>query len=233
MAATADGLPALRGARVHEIATPLGPARAHVYPPAAGLRSALGTLLLGHGAGGGIEAPDLRAAARSAVAAGWVVALVEQPWRVAGRKVAPLPPRLDEGWTAVVDTLGRGRGRLPAPHVFGGRSAGARVACRLASPLGAKAVVALAFPLHPPGKPEKSRVAELVGAVTSGLPVLVVQGERDPFGTPEQIRAALPRAARGGVRLVAVAGDHGLKPGAGAAADAVRDFLADLTAAGA
>jgi predicted alpha/beta-hydrolase family hydrolase len=229
MTPASDGLPALRAGQVREIATPLGPARAHLYPPTGGLRAAVGTLLLGHGAGGGVDAPDIRAAARAAVAAGWAVALVEQPWRVAGRKVAPPPPRLDEGWTAVVDALGHGRGRLPAPYVFGGRSAGARVACRLAAPLGAKAVVTLAFPLHPPGKPERSRVAELLGAVTAGLPVLVVQGERDPFGTPEEVRAALPRAARRGVRLVAVPGDHGLKPGAVAAGAAVRDFLTDLS----
>lgn len=227
--------PALRAGSVREIDTPLGPARAHVYAPPTGVRSGVGTLLLGHGAGGGIDAPDLRAAARAAVDAGWVVCLVEQPWRVAGRKVAPLPPRLDEGWTAVVAALAAGRSRLPAPFAFGGRSAGARVACRLAAPLGAKAVVALAFPLHPPGRPEKSRLAELLGAVTAGVPALVVQGERDPFGTPEELAAALPKGARArgsglrGVRLVGVPGDHGLKPGAETAATAVRAFLVQVS----
>lgn len=241
----AASFPALRAGSVREIETPLGPARVHVYAPPSGVRSGVGTLLLGHGAGGGIQAPDLRAAARAAVDAGWVVGLVEQPWRVAGRKVAPLPPRLDEGWTAIVAALTAGRGRLPAPYVFGGRSAGARVACRLAAPLGAKAVVALAFPLHPPGRPEKSRLAELMGAVTAGVPVLVVQGERDAFGTPDELAAALPRGARSkepgarskeaglrGVRLVGVAGDHGLKPGAEPGAEAVRAFLSELSAPG-
>jgi hypothetical protein len=89
--------------------------------------------------------------------------------------------------------------------------------------------VTLAFPLHPPGKPEKSRIAELLAPVTVGLPLLAVQGERDPFGTPEEVRAALPPGVRKGVRLVAVAGDHGLKPGVVAAGAAVRDFLDDLS----
>ena len=227
-----------------QISTPLGPARVHVARASAALSAEQpphGTLLLGHGAGGGIGAADLQAVARRALADGWTVALVEQPWRVAGRKVATPPPQLDVGWTAVVEGVDRGRARLPRPFVFGGRSAGARVACRLAGPLGAAAVVALAFPLHPPGRPERSRLAELVGAVEAGLPVLVVQGERDPFGSPAELRAALaagrPATSRRGggpgrlvhrVRLVAVPGDHGLKGSAGAAADAVQAFLAEL-----
>jgi predicted alpha/beta-hydrolase family hydrolase len=232
-----------------EIGTPLGPARVHVARPrsaseSGGVDPARGTLLLGHGAGGGIGAADLQAVARRALADGWTVALVEQPWRVAGRKVATPPPQLDIGWTAVVEGLDRSRGKLPRPFVFGGRSAGARVACRLAGPLGAAGVVCLAFPLHPPGRPERSRLAELVGAVESGAPVLVVQGERDPFGSPAEVRAALanelPAKARravgsgrrertgGPVTLVGVPGDHGLKGSAGAAADAVQEFLAAL-----
>jgi predicted alpha/beta-hydrolase family hydrolase len=241
-----------------QISTPLGPARVHVARASALLSTGLsgelpggtrprGTLLLGHGAGGGIGAADLQAVARRALADGWTVALVEQPWRVAGRKVATPPPQLDVGWTAVVEGVDRGRARLPRPFVFGGRSAGARVACRLAGPLGAAGVVALAFPLHPPGRPERSRLAELVGAVEAGVPVLVVQGERDPFGSPAELRAALAaglsaQARRGGgpgrrvpqvhlaVQLVAVPGDHGLKGSAGAAADAVQRFLADVSA---
>lgn len=136
-------------------------------------------LAAGHGAGGGIEARDLQALAAALPAHGVSVALVEQPWRVAGKKLAPAPKTLDTGW----------RGLWPAlatpglPVVAGGRSAGARVACRTATELGAHAVLALSFPLHPPGKPEKSRKDELLG---SGVPTLVVQGGHDPFGRPAE-----------------------------------------------
>ena len=136
-------------------------------------------LAAGHGAGGGIEARDLQALAAALPAHGVSVALVEQPWRVAGKKLAPAPKTLDSGW----------RGLWPAlaapglPVVAAGRSAGARVACRTATELGAHAVLALSFPLHPPGKPEKSRKDELLG---SGVPTLVVQGGHDPFGRPAE-----------------------------------------------
>ncbi|MFE7790933.1 alpha/beta family hydrolase [Streptomyces sp. NPDC057460] len=136
-------------------------------------------LAAGHGAGGGIEARDLQALATVLPAHGVSVALVEQPWRVAGKKLAPAPKTLDTGW----------RGLWPAlaapglPVVAAGRSAGARVACRTATELGAHAVLALSFPLHPPGKPEKSRKDELLG---SGVPTLVVQGGHDPFGRPAE-----------------------------------------------
>ncbi|MFC5212429.1 alpha/beta family hydrolase [Streptomyces coerulescens] len=149
-----------------------------------------------HGAGGGIGARDLVALAAVLPAHGVTVALVEQPWRVAGKKVAPAPKTLDVGW----------RGLWPAlaapglPVISGGRSAGARVACRTAVGLGAHAVLALSFPLHPPGKPEKSRAEELLG---SGVPTLVVQGGNDPFGKPEEF-------PDGDFELVEVAyGDHG------------------------
>jgi predicted alpha/beta-hydrolase family hydrolase len=221
-----------------EIGTPLGPARVHVARPEVGPtdRGPLGTVLLGHGAGGGIGAADLQAVARRALAAGWAVGLVEQPWRVAGRRVATPPPQLDIGWTEVVRALDKGRWRLPRPYVFGGRSAGARVACRLAGPLEAAAVVALAFPLHPPGRPERSRLPELLGAVEAGVPLLVVQGERDPFGSPDEVRAGLAepvtQVARGAgvAQVVGVPGDHGLKGSAGAAADAVEAFLLHVSA---
>ncbi|MGW5326886.1 alpha/beta hydrolase family protein [Streptomyces sp. NPDC004014] len=136
-------------------------------------------LAVSHGAGGGVEARDLQALARTLPGHGVTVALVEQPWRVAGKKLAPAPKTLDTGW----------RGLWPAlaapglPVVSGGRSAGARVACRTAAELGAHAVLALSFPLHPPGRPEKSRAAELLGA---GAPTLVVQGGNDPFGRPAE-----------------------------------------------
>jgi predicted alpha/beta-hydrolase family hydrolase len=208
--------------RVIEVATPFGPARVQLWAPGS---APVGRLMLGHGAGGGIGAPDLVAARRTAVAAGWLAMLVEQPWRVAGKRIAPAPARLDIGWLAVAEGLQRledagedlGQGR---PLVVGGRSAGARVACRTAAQLGAVAVVGLAFPLHPPGRPEKSRAAELGAPPAAGLPVLVIQGERDPFGVPAEIAAlALP-----GVEVVGVPGDHTLArtvAGAGAVAAAL------------
>ncbi|GGT39490.1 alpha/beta hydrolase family protein [Streptomyces purpureus] len=134
-------------------------------------------LALGHGAGGGTEARDLQALAAELPADGVSVALVEMPWRVAGKKVAPAPKTLDAGWREVWPALAKGA----VPVVAGGRSAGARVACRTAAELGARAVLALSFPLHPPGRPESSRAGELLGA---GLPTLVVQGGNDPFGKP-------------------------------------------------
>lgn len=133
-------------------------------------------LVLGHGAGGGVDAPDLVAVHDAAVAAGVRVALVTQPYRVAGRR-APAPAgHLDEAWTTVVGAL-----RVPEmPLILGGRSSGARVACRTAPTLGATGVLALAFPLHPPGRPEKSRAGEL----PTSIPTLVLNGDRDPFGVP-------------------------------------------------
>ncbi|MFJ4002880.1 alpha/beta family hydrolase [Streptomyces sp. NPDC090023] len=152
-------------------------------------------LAVSHGAGGGIEARDLQALAAALPAHGVNVALVEQPWRVAGRKVAPAPKTLDTGWRGLWPALTR----PGLPVISGGRSAGARVACRTATELGAHAVLALSFPLHPPGKPEKSRAAELLGA---GVPTLVVQGGNDPFGRPEEF-------PEGGFALVEVPyGDH-------------------------
>ncbi|TLS42309.1 hydrolase [Streptomyces montanus] len=153
-------------------------------------------LALSHGAGGGIEARDLRALAAELPAHGVTVALVEQPWRVAGKKLAPAPKTLDVGWRGIWPALAR----PGLPVVAGGRSAGARVACRTAAELGARAVLALGFPLHPPGKPEKSRAEELLGA---GVPTLVVQGGNDPFGKPAEF-------PYGAYDLVEVPyGDHG------------------------
>ncbi|WP_432160451.1 alpha/beta hydrolase family protein [Streptomyces sp. NRRL F-5630] len=157
------------------VATPQGPARIHWHPAA----KPHTVLALGHGAGGGIEARDLAALAASLPPHGVTVALVEQPWRVAGKKLAPAPRTLDAAWTALWPALAAPR----LPVVAGGRSAGARVACRTARDLGAAAVLALSFPLHPPGRPEKSRAGELLG---SGLPTLVVQGGNDPFGRPAE-----------------------------------------------
>lgn len=153
-------------------------------------------LAVSHGAGGGIEARDLVALAEVLPAHGVTVARVEQPWRVAGKKLAPAPKTLDTGWRGIWPALAKSG----LPVVSGGRSAGARVACRTAVELGAHAVLALSFPLHPPGKPEKSRAEELLG---SGVPTLVVQGGNDPFGKPEEF-------PDGEYELVEVPyGDHG------------------------
>jgi predicted alpha/beta-hydrolase family hydrolase len=202
---------------VREVATPLGPAHVHPSEPDGAVR---GTLVLGSGAGGGVDAADLVAVAGAGCAAGWRVLRVEQPWRVAGRRIAPAPPRLDEGWTAVLADL-RDAGELTGPLVLGGRSAGARVACRTASSAGAAGVLALAFPLHPPGRPEKSRAAELALA---GVPLLVVQGATDAFGRPAEVEAVLPT----GGRVQAVAGDHSLTRDVTAVATAAATWLGTL-----
>ncbi|MBB1252474.1 hydrolase [Streptomyces sp. OF3] len=191
--------------------TPVGDARISWYRAAApsGPRR---VLALGHGAGGGVEARDLRALAAALPALGCTVALVEQPWRVAGRKVAPAPKTLDAAWTALWPELAA----EGVPVVAGGRSAGARVACRTAADLGAAAVLALAFPLHPPGRPERSRAAELLAAPAAGLPTLVVQGDRDSFGRPEEFPAA------DGLEVAAVPwGDHGFAVPKKASADGI------------
>ncbi len=169
-----------------EIQTPVGTARAHLWRPT-GPR---GALVLGHGAGGSSWSADLQSLT-SLTAEGWLVVLVEQPWRVAGRRVATPPAQLDLAWLAVMASLTSGRGALPRPWVVGGRSAGARVACRTAAAVGADAVLALSFPLHPPGKPGRSRASEALLVTDAGTPLAVIQGERDPFGSPEEIRSAL------------------------------------------
>ena len=167
--------------------------------------------MLGHGAGGGVESPDLVGATTAAREAGLSVALVEQPYRVAGRR-SPAPARqLDAAWTAVVEHLAFG-----LPLVVGGRSLGARVACRTADRTGAAGVLCLAFPLHPPGRRDASRLPEL-DAVT--VPVLVVQGERDPFGMPPE---------GPGRTVVQVRGDHALKADLAGVTQAVRAWLRSI-----
>jgi predicted alpha/beta-hydrolase family hydrolase len=173
-----------------EIDTPHGPARAHLQPAEA----PRALLVLGHGAGGGVAAPDLVTAADEAVKAQVSVALLEQPYRVAGRKSPAPAHQLDAAWLAVVAAL-----RGEEPLLCGGRSSGARVACRTAAETGAAGVLCLAFPLHPPGRPEKTRLPELEAVE---VPVLIVQGESDPFGMP-------PEAP--GREVVRLKGDHGLK----------------------
>ena len=184
------------------IETPGGPASAEVFAVTKGKPKH--TLVLGHGAGGGTGARDLQALALALPALGTSVVLVEQPWRLAGRKVAGPPPTLDVAWIAVLAELRKAPEfkKLLAPSlIVGGRSAGARVACRTATTVGAAAALALSFPLHPPGRPERTRVDELLGA---GVPTLVVQGEKDSFGGPAEFPA--------GTAIAEVPGaDHGFK----------------------
>ena len=200
-----------------EIETPHGPAWAHLHP-ADGARAAL---VLGHGAGGGVESPDLVAAKDAALSQGVSVALVEQPYRVAGRR-SPAPARqLDVAWTAVVEHLRAGE-LSGLALIGGGRSLGARVACRTSAETGATAVLCLAFPLQPPprkgGKESPSRLPEL-DEVT--VPMLIVQGDRDRFGMPP----AAPHRT-----VVQVPGDHGLKKDLDGVADAVRAWLPGVLA---
>jgi uncharacterized protein len=185
---------------IRDIETPHGPARAHLRRPT----TPRGALLLGHGAGGSIAAPDIVAACDAALAAGLAVARIEQPYRVAGRRSAAPARQLDAAWLAVHAALCTGVGPFAGlPVVSGGRSSGARVACRTAAETGVVGVLCLAFPLHAPGRradaERKTRLPELE-AVTVG--VLVIQGERDPFGMPP---------VGPGRTVIAVPGDHSLK----------------------
>ena len=172
--------------------TPHGPARLHDHP----VDGARAVLLLGHGAGGGVAAPDLVATAAAARAAGLRVVLVEQPYRVAGRRAPAPAAQLDTAWLAVAAHV---RAAAGVPLLFGGRSSGARVACRTATDGDARAVLCLAFPVRPPGRVEKDRSAELAAPA---VPVLVVQGDRDPFGRPG------PAPGR---EVVLLRGDHSLR----------------------
>lgn len=196
---------------MREIETPQGTARVllqHALEPK-------GALVLGHGAGGSVSAPDLQVATRVALEADWSVALVEQPYRVAGRRNAPAPPKLDEAWISVLEQLD-----FDVPLVAGGRSSGARVACRTAEAVAAVGVLCLAFPLQPPrrasGTAPASRLEELESV---RVPVLVVQGQNDQFGVPP---------ADPGRTVVVLDGDHSLKKDLAGVGDAVRSWLAAL-----
>jgi predicted alpha/beta-hydrolase family hydrolase len=153
-------------------------------------------LLLTHGSAGSVDAPDVLAVRDAVLERGGAVARVTQPFRLAGRRAPGSAARQDEAWLDVVAAV---RGAVPAevPLAQAGRSNGARVACRTAVAAGARAVVALAFPTHPPGKPEKSRLDELRAAAGAGIPVLVINGDRDPFGVPEAVGTADVRVRPG------------------------------------
>ncbi|GAA5158483.1 alpha/beta family hydrolase [Ornithinimicrobium tianjinense] len=218
-----------------DVPTAEGTAQVRVLPSQGATH---GTLLLGHGAGGRGDAADV-VALTALTADGWTVVLVDQPWRVAGRKVAMRPPSLDRAFADLTAVLADEDWQashgipLPRPWVLGGRSAGARVACRAAvdehgvARPGIAGVVCLAFPLHPPGAPEKSRAAELEGPLAAGLPTLVVQGARDPFGTPEEVRAAV-RDQRACLVLHEVPGTHSPSRDLAAVTGQARQFLAGL-----
>lgn len=202
-----------------EVETPLGPAHAHVERPV----RARGTVVLTHGASGRLTGGDLLAVRDGLVGAGWAVAFVQQAWGVAGRRMPPRPVPQDEAWLPVVEALRTGRGRLPGPLVLSGKSNGARVACRTASGLAADGVLCLSFPLHPPGRPEVSRADELRLPVGAGIPLHVVQGESDPFGTPGEVRAELDDPAY----VTAVKGEHTIRATA-PLVEAARTFVATL-----
>ena len=186
------------------VPTPLGDARLVVRRA----KRPIATLVLTHGAGGGIDTPDLVRLARTLPQQEVSVTLVEMPWRLQGtaqprgsgatdrKKLAPRPQAIDDTYLAVMNAM-----RMRSPLVIGGRSAGARSACRIARSVGAKGVLALSFPLHPPGRPERSRLDELLG---SRVPTLVVQGERDPFGGPEEFPGHVDLA-------VVPAADHSMR----------------------
>jgi predicted alpha/beta-hydrolase family hydrolase len=193
------------------IGTAAGPARAEVSGPAA----AAFLLVLTHGSGGGVATADVLAAAQAGRDLGGAVALVTQPFRVRGARAPGPAPAQDAAWLEIITAL---RAACPGvPLVQGGRSNGARVACRTARAAGARAVLALAFPVHPPGRPEKSRLDELRGA---GCPVLAVSGDRDPFGYP---------AAADASRVVILPGEgHTLTRRPAAVTDATAGWLSEV-----
>ena len=197
---------------VVELDTPQGRARVHLHPADGAPRAAL---VLGHGAGGGVAAPDLQTARRVATGAGVSVALVEQPYRVAGRRSPPRAPVLDAAWIAIVQQLRAGPLR-DLPLITGGRSSGARVACRTAAATGATAVLCLAFPLLTPSGAERRQELD-----DAGVSVLVVQGASDRFGMPEPA---------GNRAVVVVRGDHGLKSDLPGVADAIAGWLMVIVA---
>ncbi len=194
-----------------EIPTVAGPARVELDE----VRAPAFLLVLTHGSGGGVESPDLMAARQAGLEYGGAVARVIQPYRVRGARAPGSAERQDAAWLETVRAL---EDLFPGiPLIQGGRSNGARVACRTARAAGARGVIALAFPLHPPGRPERSRLDELRSA---GTDVLVVNGDRDPFGVPE---------GDGRTQVVVLAGEsHALAREPGRVGEAVSEWLADL-----
>lgn len=213
--------------RTADVATSVGTARLHAYR----CRGARAVVVLGHGAGRGTDTADLLGLAAALPEQGAAVVLVDQPWVLAGRKVAPAPATLDVAWREALTHARRAAGvRRDVPLVAGGRSAGARSACRTALDVGAAGLLLLAFPLHPPGRPDAVgvRASELAVPLGAGLPVVVAQGERDAFGGPAEVVAAAP-----GARVHAVAAaDHSLKAAKAAPDPADAILAAALEAVG-
>ena len=193
-----------------DIATPTGPALADLDKPT----KPRALFIVGHGAGGGVDAVDIVAARDACLAAHIAVARITQPYRVAGRRTPPPPKALDPAWIAAAEAVRAQRGLGSLPIIVGGRSSGARVACRTATEVGAAGVIALAFPVHPPGKPESTRIPELE---LPTVPVLVIQGDRDPFG--------MPPPAKGRTIIVIAGADHGLKKDRATIASSVVEFI--------
>jgi uncharacterized protein len=182
-------------------------------------RTARFLMVLTHGSGGGVDSADLLAARDAAAGLGGAVARVVQPYRLRGGRAPGSAARQDEAWLEIIARLRAEFAGLPL--VQGGRSNGARVACRTATAAGAAGVLALAFPLHPPGKPELSRLAELRSAQAS---VLVINGSRDPFGVPGDGDAA---------KVVVLAGEtHALSGGAALITEEVDGWLRGLLGGG-
>ena len=194
-----------------ELATPSGPAVAEIDRPRT---PATALLVMTHGANGNVVSADLEAVRAAALSSAIAVVRLTQPYRVAGRGSPSAPDKQDAAWLSAIDGLVKRRALSGLPLVVGGRSNGARVACRTAAASGAVGVVALAFPVHPPGRPELSRLAELDGA---GVPVLVVQGDRDAFG--------MPPAGRDREVLVIPGADHSLKRELSTIGSAVTRFV--------
>jgi hypothetical protein len=178
-------------------------------------------VVLSHGAGGGLGALDLTLAVDVLTGHGWAVALVEQPWLVAGRRIAGPPSTLDAAWVPIVEALLSGRTRLPRPLVVGGRSAGARVACRTATTLDAAGGLLLSFPLHPPGRPDRLRADELALAPR---PTAIVQGAKDPFGAPAELAAYVAP----GTTILEVPGAHSFPASSGSALRAALERAAGM-----
>lgn len=200
------------------VQTPSGPAEVELeVPKAPKAPSAL--VVIGHGAGGGIEAPDIKAAASACVGAGFAVARVVQPYRVAGRRSPAAAPQLDAAWLSVIAALQRKRALRDLPLIAAGRSSGARVACRTATATRSAGVFCLAFPLHPPGRPDKTRLPELDMV---DVPVLIVQGDRDPFGIPPQTPTRTV--------LIVPGADHSLRKDTAGTGQAVAAFVGLVTA---
>lgn len=218
-----SGSTSLPEAARREVWTPAGPARLSTERPDDLPR---GVLLLGHSAGGGPDAPDLLAVTAVALTAGLVVVRTEQPYRVAGRRAPAPAARLDEAWQACAVEVRTDPGLADVPLVAGGRSSGARVACRTAGLVGAVGVLALAFPMHPPSNPARTRLPELVGA---GVPALVVQGTRDAFGAAASMQVETAGTLDLAV-LEAPGADHSLRTGLEDVLPLVGAWLRDLVA---